>query len=392
MSSADCVRDADANNRTPAACATSQRLFSSDNCSASACSAYALCSACKWSRAFPRSAASPSPLAQMDPQVKRRRTLDAIKRIILRESLNQPTVIIFEDLHWIDSETQALLDLLADSIANARVFLLVNYRPEYRQEWSNKSYYTQVRLDPLDQESSTEMLFTMLGESVELDQLKRLVVERTQGNPFFMEEMLQALFDEGALVRNGVVKITRSLSQLRLPPTVQGILASRIDRLPGEHKQLLQALAVIGRESPLRLITKVASKAEAQLEPMLADLQAGEFIYQKPASTDVEYVFKHALTQEVAYNSILIERRKLLHERVGQALESMFSQQLDDHLSRLAHHYNRSDNVSKASEYLGRAGQQAIQRAAYVGMLIDKTSDIARRQRFVRNILRTSTR
>ena len=173
----------------------------------------------------------PDPFAQMDPQIKRRRTLDAIKRIIIRESLNQPLVVIFEDLHWIDGETQALLDLLADSIANSRVFLLVNYRPEYRHEWTNKSYYSQFRLDALGRESAGEMLAALLGEGIELVPLKRLVTERTEGNPFFIEEMVQALFDEGALVRNGAVKVARSLSQLRLPPTVQGILAARIDRL-----------------------------------------------------------------------------------------------------------------------------------------------------------------
>jgi predicted ATPase len=160
--------------------------------------------------------------------------------------------------------------------------------------------------------------------------------------------MVQALFDEGALARNGAVKVTRPLSQLRLPPTVQGILASRIDRLSAEQKELLQTFAVIGRESPLGLIREVASKTEAQLGRMLADLRAAEFIYEQPVLTDAEYIFKHALTQEVAYNSLLIGRRKLLHERAGQALESMFAEQLDDHLGQLAHHYGRSDNVSKA--------------------------------------------
>ena len=187
------------------------------------------------------------------------------------------------------------------------------------------------------------------GEAIELAPLKRLIIERTEGNPFFIEEMVQALFDEGALVRNGAVKVTRSLSQLRLPRTVQGILAARIDRLPGAHKQLLQTLAVMGRESPLGLIRKVASAADAQLERMLADLQAGEFIYEQPAIAEAEYVFKHALTQEVAYNSLLIERRKLLHERVGQAMESMFADQLDDHHRELAHHYSRSKNVRRRS-------------------------------------------
>src|SRR5712664_3989543 len=280
------------------------------------------------------------PIAQMDPQIKRRRTLDAIKRVILRESLNQPTVVIFEDLHWIDGETQALLDLLADGIANARVLLLVNYRPEYRHEWGNKSYYAQLWLDALGRESAAEMLSTLLGEGVELNLLKRLVIERSEGNPFFIEEMVQGLFDDGALIRNGQVKIARPLSQLRLPSTVQGILASRIDRLPAEQKELLQTLAVIGRESLLGLLKKVVSRTEAQLQRMLGELQAGEFIYEQPATGDIAYVFKHALTQEVAYNSLLIERRKLLHEWIGYAIESLYASLLEDHLAELAHHYS----------------------------------------------------
>jgi predicted ATPase len=142
----------------------------------------------------------PDPLAQMDPQVRRQRTLEAIKRIVLRESLKQPTVVIFEDLHWIDSETQALLDLLADSIARGRLLLLVNYRPEYRHEWSSRSHYLQLRLDPLGVENASAMLAALLGEGAELDALRRLVAERTGGNPFFIEEMVQALFEQGILV------------------------------------------------------------------------------------------------------------------------------------------------------------------------------------------------
>ena len=318
----------------------------------------------------------PDPLAQMDPQIRRRRTLEAIKRIIVRESLEHALVVIFEDLHWIDSETQALLDLLADSGAGARLLLLVNYRPEYRHEWSGRGHYLQLRLDPFGGENGAAMLATLLGGGVELEALKRLIIKRTEGNPFFIEEMVQALFDEGALVRNGAVKVARSLSQLRLPPTVQGILASRIDRLSAELKELLQTLAVIGRESPLGLIRKVASEADTQLERMLAELQAAEFIYERSALTDAEYIFKHALTQEVAYNSLLIERRKLLHERTGQALESMFAEQLDDHLGELAHHYSHSDNVAKAVEYLGRAGKQALQRSAHTAAISSLTEAI----------------
>jgi tetratricopeptide (TPR) repeat protein len=305
------------------------------------------------------------PLAQMDGQIKKRRTLEAIKRIVLRESLNQPLMVIFEDLHWIDSETQEFLNLLADSIGTAKVLLLVNYRPEYSHLWNSKTYYTQLRLDSLGKESADEMLAALLGDGRDLVPLKRLIIDRTEGTPFFMEEIVQALLEDGVLQRNGAVKLARSMSVVKVPATVQAVLASRIDRLPPEGKELLQTLAVLGREFPLRLMRRVTRKPDDELERMLSRLQAGEFIYEQPATGDVEYIFKHALTQEVAYNALLIERRKLLHERAGKVLESMFAEQLEDHLDELAHHYSRSDNVGKAVEYLGRAGQQALQRSAY---------------------------
>jgi predicted ATPase len=301
----------------------------------------------------------------MDGQIKKRRTLEAIKRIVLRESLNQPLMVVFEDLHWIDGETQGLLDLLADSIGSAKILLLVNYRPEYRHEWGNRTHYTQLRLDPLGTESAVEMLSALLGDGPDLQPLKRLIIERTEGNPFFMEETVQVLLDEGALARNGSVRLTKSLNELKIPATVQAILAARIDRLPANEKDLLQTLAVIGREFPLGLIRRVVQVSDAELDRILSDLQLAEFIYEQPALPEVEYIFKHALTQQVAYNSLLIERRKLSHEHTGQALESMFAGQLDDHLGDLAHHYSRSDNVAKAVEYLGLAGQQAMQRSAY---------------------------
>jgi class 3 adenylate cyclase/tetratricopeptide (TPR) repeat protein len=307
----------------------------------------------------------PDAHAQMDARIKRQRTLDAIKRLILRDSLRQPLVVIFEDLHWIDEQTQGLLDLLADSVASARMLLLFNYRPEYHHGCANKSYYSQVRLEPLTGADGAAMLTAMLGEGDQLSPLKRLIVERTGGNPFFIEEIVQGLFEDGALVRNGTVRITRSLSQLRLPPTVQGMLAARVDRLPRPQKDLLQTLAVIGREARLRLVREVTSAEDMLLSENLADLCSAEFIHEQPVTGDTEFVFKHALTQEVAYNSLLIERRKVLHERIGYALESLFGAQLDDHLTELGHHYSHSANLDKAIEFLGRAGQQAMQRSAH---------------------------
>ncbi|MGC2491804.1 adenylate/guanylate cyclase domain-containing protein [Candidatus Binatus sp.] len=306
------------------------------------------------------------PLAQMDAQVRKRRTLDAIKRILLRESLNQPLMVIFEDLHWIDEETQAFLNLLADSIGTAKILLLLNYRPEYSHQWGSKTYYTQLRLDPLGKESADEMLSAMLGDGAELAPLKRLIVEKTEGNPFFMEETVQVLLDESALMREGSsVRLTKALGELKIPPTVQAILAARIDRLPSDEKDLLQTLAVIGREFPMSLIRRVVAKSDDELNRMLNDLQLGEFIYEQPAVGDVEYTFKHALTQEVAYNSLLMERRRALHDRAGNAIEAIYADSLDDHLAELAHHFARSANLDKAVLYLALASTQALERFAY---------------------------
>ncbi|HSU90103.1 MAG TPA: adenylate/guanylate cyclase domain-containing protein, partial [Sporolactobacillaceae bacterium] len=248
------------------------------------------------------------PLAQMDAQIRRRRTIEAIKRILLRESLNQPLLIIFEDLHWIDEETQSLLDLLADSIGTSRLLMLVNYRPEYSHAWTNKTYYAQLRLDPLGRESAERMLTALLGDDASLKPLRDLIVQKTEGNPFFMEEIVQGLIEDGALIQNGITRLARPLDAIKIPATVNAILASRIDRLPATEKDLLQTLAVIGREFGLGLVRAVTDKSDDELTPTLSALQLAEFIYEQPAVTEVEYTFKHALTQEVAYNSVLQER------------------------------------------------------------------------------------
>jgi predicted ATPase len=263
------------------------------------------------------------PMARMDVQIRRRRTQEGLKRIFIRESLQQPLIMIFEDLHWIDADTQAVLNLLADSIANARILLLVNYRPEYRHEWGHRTHYTQLRFDPLGDEGAEEMLTALLGEGADLAALRRLILNRTQGNQLFIEEMVQVLFDEGVVVHDGAaLKVERPLSQVHIPTTVQGVLASRIDRLPPDEKQLLQVLAVMGRDFPLPLIQRVAQSSEAAVDEMLSSLQSADFINEEPAFPDIKYTFKHALTQEVAYNSLLAERRQLIHQQIAEAMES----------------------------------------------------------------------
>src|SRR4029077_11938963 len=153
-------------------------------------------------------------------------TLDAIKKILLRESLNQPVMLVFEDLHWIDDETQSLLDLLADSIGTSRVLMLVNYRPEYSHAWTNKTYYSQLRLDPLGRESAERMITALVGGQASLKPLGGLIAQKTEGNPFFMEEIVQGLLEDGALTRNGTARLTRPLDALKIPATVQAMLAS----------------------------------------------------------------------------------------------------------------------------------------------------------------------
>jgi predicted ATPase len=308
-------------------------------------------------------------LQQMDPQIRKRRTFEAIKRLLVRESRNQPLLLIFEDLHWLDTETQAFLSLLSESVATARILLLVNYRPEYRHEWGSKTYYTQLRLDPLGREHAQELLSALLGDGAAFHPLKQLILEKTEGNPFFIEEIVQALREQGLVSRleaGGGQGRTSLPPDLHLPVTVQGVLAARIDRLAVAEKELLQTLAVIGKEFSLSLLTRVVNQTEAELQGKLAHLQMAEFIYEQPAFPEVEYTFKHVLTQEVAYNSLLSERRRGLHERIAQAMEALFHARLEDHYGDLAHHYTRSGNTEKAVEYLGLAGQQAAQRSAHV--------------------------
>ncbi len=307
-----------------------------------------------------------SSLQQMDPQIRKRRTLEAIKRLLARESLNQPLIIIFEDLHWLDAETQAFLTLLSESVATARILLLVNYRPEYQHAWGTKTYYTQLRLDPLGRAEAEEMLTALLEERVgtqHIAPLRQFILEKTEGNPFFMEEIVQALVEQGVLAV-GAHSGAPVLTDIHIPTTVQAVLASRIDRLPPEQKDLLQTLAVIGKEFSLSLLKQVVDQSEDTLQQLLSHLQAVEFIYEQPAFPEPEYTFKHALTQEVAYNSLLIERRRGLHERAARAIEELFHFRLDDHYSELAQHYSRSGNTQKAVDYLQLAGQQAVQRSA----------------------------
>ena len=307
-----------------------------------------------------------SPFLRFDPPQRRQRTLAALKRVLLRESQVQPLLLVFEDLHWIDSETQALLDSLVDSLPTAHMLLLVNYRPEYQHGWGSKTYYTQLRLDPLPPASSDELLQALLGDDPSLAPLKQLLIARTEGNPFFLEESVCTLVESGVLVGEpGAYRLVKPLDSLQVPATVQAVLAARIDRLPPEEKHLLQTAAVIGTEVPLPLLQAITELAEMALHRGLAHLQAAEFLYETQLFPDHAYTFKHALTHEVAYSSLLQERRRALHARIVEALEALYPDRLAEQVDRLAHHAMRGEMWDKALTYGQQAGARAAARSAH---------------------------
>jgi class 3 adenylate cyclase/tetratricopeptide (TPR) repeat protein len=307
-----------------------------------------------------------SPFLTLDPSQRRQRTLAALKRLLLRESQVQPLLLVFEDLHWIDTETQALLDSLTESLPTVRLLLLVNYRPEYQHGWGSKTYYTQLRLDPLPPASADELLQALLGNDPSLAPLKQLLIERTGGNPFFLEESVRALVETGVLVgERGAYRLATALPAVQVPATVQAVLTARIDRLPPEEKHLLQTAAVIGTEVPLALLQAIAEMPDEALRVGLAHLQAAEFLYETRLFPDLEYTFKHALTHEVAYGSILQERRRTLHAGIVEALERLAPERLAEQVDRLAHHAFRGEVWDKAVAYGRQAGAKALARSAY---------------------------
>jgi class 3 adenylate cyclase len=307
-----------------------------------------------------------SPFLTLDPPQRRQRTLDALKRVLLRESQVQPLLLVCEDLHWMDTETQALLDSLVESVPTARLLLLVNYRPEYQHGWGSKTYYIQLRLDPLPPASADAFLQALLGEDPSLVPLKPLLIARTEGNPFFLEESVHTLVETGVLVGTpGAYYLAQAVPSIQVPATVQAVLAARIDRLPPEEKRLLQTAAVLGMEVPLALLQAIAELPEAALHRGLTHLQAAEFLYETRLFPKREYTFKHALTHEVAYTTLLQERRRTLHARIVEALEALAGARLADQVERLAHHAVRGEVWDKAMIYCQQAGARADARAAF---------------------------
>src|SRR3989475_2350868 len=275
----------------------------------------------------------------LDPPQRRQRTLDALTRLLLCESQVQPVLLVCENLHWIDTETQAFLDSLVESLPTVRLLLLVNYRPEYHHPWGSKTYYVQLRLDPLPPTSTDELLQALLGDDPSLVPLQRLLMARTEVNPIFLEESELTLVETGLLSGEpGAYRLEQPLHTLHVPATVHAVLAARIDRLPPEEKRLLQTAAVIGTEVPLPLLQAIAELPADGLHRGLALLQGAEFLYETRLFPEHVSTFKHALTHEVAYGSLLLERRRALHARIVAALGALAGERGAEPGDRLPYH------------------------------------------------------
>jgi class 3 adenylate cyclase/tetratricopeptide (TPR) repeat protein len=302
---------------------------------------------------------------RLEPWQRRQHTLDGVRRVLLRESQIQPLIVVFEDLHWIDGETQATLDALVESVPTARMLLLVNYRPEYTHGWGSRTYYRQLRVDPLPSATAAELLGSLLGPDPALAPLNGLLVERTEGNPFFAEEAVRSLVEVKALAGDrGAYRLTRPVTALTVPATAQAVLAARIDRLAPEDKRRLQAAAVIGKNVPLSVLHAVTDESDQALRAGIARLQAAEFLYETHLFPDVEYTFNHALTHEVAYATLLHERRRTLHARVAEVIERLYADRLVEQIERIAHHALQGQLWEKAVIALRDAASKAGARSA----------------------------
>jgi len=305
------------------------------------------------------------PAPDMEPEVRLRQLFGIVKRIAQARSRREPAVLLLEDLHWFDGGSDAVLEVLVDTAEGMRTLIVTNFRPEYHAGWMQRSYYQQLPLLPLGTEAIAELLRDLLGTDASVTSLGRLIRERTSGIPFFIEEIVQSLAEAGSLEgRKGAYRLVRPVAELALPTTVQAVLAARVDRLEEREKQVLQTAAVIGRQFTEPILRRVVELPETDLARALEKLAAAEFIFEQALYPQAEYIFKHALTQEVAYQSVLTERRRVLHERTAQAIETLFAEALEAHYGELAHHYKLSGNAEKAVEYLHVAGEQAAERSA----------------------------
>ncbi len=295
----------------------------------------------------------------LEPQRKRERTFEAIKDILVEESRRGPLVIAIEDLHWIDRTSEEFLSYLIGHLTGSSILLVLLYRPEYTHQWASKACYSQVRVNELPSKSSADLVRAMLEEGDVAPELRELILDRAAGNPLFMEEFTHTLLEDGSILKKEQQYVLgRKASDIHVPDTIQGIIAARMDRLDENLKRIMQVASVIGRDFAYRILQTITGVQE-ELKSALVNLQGLEFIYEKSLYPELEYVFKHALTQEVAYNSLLLKRRKEIHGKIGQAIEELYPDRLEEFCEALAHHYSMAEDLEKAALYLRLSAEKA---------------------------------
>lgn len=306
-----------------------------------------------------------------DAPGRREHAITSLKRFFLAASRAQPLLLIFEDLHWVDSETQAFLDDFIGILPNTQIMLIVTYRPEYQHQWGGGEHYTQLRIEPLAPFGSEELLTHLLGDDPSLAPLKQILIARTQGNPLFLEETVHALAESKILVgRSGAYQTAASVEEIEIPPSVQAVLAARIDRLTPNEKHVLQSAAVVGTDVPLALLREIVHLDDDELHSILARLAAAELLYETALYPELQYAFKHSLTQDVAYSELLQEHRRVLHGAVLEAIERLYSERTAEQCENLARHGVRGEVWEKAVRYLRQAGLQAAHRSAHQAALV----------------------
>ena len=303
--------------------------------------------------------------AKLGPGQKREQTFEAIRDLFNRESQKRPLVLAVEDLHWSDRTSEEFLDYLIGWLTNTPILLILLYRPEYTHQWGSKSYYNRIGLRQLSTKSSAELVQAILGGGEVVPELRELILGRASGNPLFMEEFTQSLFENGSIQRkeNRYI-LSRKASEIQIPDTIQGIIAARMDRLEENLKRTMQVASVIGRDFAFRILQTISGMKE-DVKSNILNLQGLEFISEKKLFPELEYIFKHALIQEVAYNSLLHKRRKEIHEEIGKAIEQIYEDRLEEFYEMLGYHYSKSENHEKANHYLMKAGDVAAHLYAY---------------------------
>jgi class 3 adenylate cyclase/tetratricopeptide (TPR) repeat protein len=297
----------------------------------------------------------------LEPNQRKERTFEALRNLFIRLSEENPVILAVEDLHWIDKTSEEFISYFIDWIAKSPILLIFLYRPDYNHQWNSKSRYSQIGLDQLTEEPSTELISAILEGGEVSGDIKEIVLNRSAGNPLFIEEFTHALLEtESIQKKNKHYVLAKRIAKVEIPDTIQGIIAARMDRLDDGLKSTMQLASVIGRDFAFRILHTITGMQEG-LKSYLLNLQRLEFIYEKNLFPELEYIFKHALIQEVAYNSLLLKKRKAIHRKIGGVIEKLYPERIEENCEALAYHYGRSDNKDKALEYLVLANRKTAQ-------------------------------